>query len=171
MRAKLFSSITFFIASALFFMGCGPKGEKREIKKMSIVLTSEGPLYEGSNTATYDWKVDFKELLNETPQRINDVKFTSVKVTLDSDTLNSMVSNLVLQMTSGKLDMLKIAFLEKLNAGDASAFTIADKQKKFDEYFNQEKLTFVLDYDLKAEEWNDNLNFNFEFDLEIFADF
>jgi hypothetical protein len=149
---------------------CGPSGDKVEVKSIQVALTSSGPLYEGSNTATVDWDVDFSKYMEQVPKSINQVRFLNVRLKCNNDSVQANIGNPVVQLAAGDLAMAKVAYAEEnLQANQAASLKIAAEQKNIDEFFKGKKITFVLDYDLKQEEFNEDLTFSMEFDLEMYV--
>ena len=153
----------------LFLYSCGPSGKKIEVKSIQVELTSTGPLYEGSNTATFDWVVDFSKYIDKVPESINQVRFLAVRLTCNNDSLQSKIANPVLQLAAGDLAMAKVAFAEEKLQTKLSSLKVANEQKNIDEFFKGKKITFVLDYDLMQEELDQDLTFSLDFDLEMYV--
>lgn len=166
--------LKFSLIAALAGMaiGCAPGGDSVSVENITVELTAEGPLFEGSNTALGNWKVDFSPYLDQHPKKFYKVRFTNVRVMADGFVLGELTNNLTLQLAASNLDMKKIAFSGNLQQTQEDAeLNVAEEQKKLAGFFQGDEITFVLDFDFKEEEWYEDLNFSLAFDLEMNVEF
>ena len=160
MYRSIRQTIAFLILTA-FAAGCGGDGQTN-VEKIKITLTSEGPLYSGSNTATGTWKPD-----EAFSGHVKSVRFTSARLSSADTVLNGIILNPVLQLAAPKADMKKIAYFKGSPAGNEFSLQMAEDQKDIKDFFNGQEITFVIDYDLVPEELNSNLTFTLDFEAEL----
>lgn len=151
----------FFLILTTILAGCGG-GKQTNIEKIKINLTSEGPLYSGSNTATGTWKPDAAF-----SGQVKSVRFTSVRLSSADTVLHGLILNPVVQLAAPQADMKKIAFYKGSPAGKEISLQLAEEQKGIRDFFNGQEITFVIDYDLVPEEFNSNLTFTLDFEAEL----
>lgn len=161
---KNFISLPVFSLLMLLAFACG-NHEKKNIEKIAIKLTSEGPLYSGSNTATGTWKPD-----SIYEGKVKSVRFTSVRIASGDSNLNGIILNPVLQLAASQADMKKVAFFKGSPSGKVIQMQLADDQKDLADFFKGQEITFVVDYDLVPEELDQNLSFLLEFEMELLTD-
>lgn len=154
-----------YILFIVLVLGCAAcsGGNASKLEKIKLALVSEGPLFNGSNTATGIWKPAVST-------KVKSARFTSVTISGADSSLAGLVGNLVLQIAAPEADMKKIAFI-KGNAGQGQLkLLIAEEQKELEAFFRGQEITFVIDYDLLPEEYAGNLRFNLEFDAELITE-
>lgn len=142
------------------FFSCGGGGNKKSLSKIQVKLLSEGPLYNGSNTATGIWKP-------EIGTEVRSVRFTGITVSGSDTSLSGLAGNLVLQLAAPKSEMKKIAFHQGPAKSNQISLQLASEQDGLSDFFNGQEVTFVIDYDFIPDELNENLSFNLEFDAEL----
>ena len=154
--------INILLISTLILFSCG-EGNKKPLEKVQVQLLTEGPVYNGSNTATGKWKP-------EAGAKVRSVKFTSVTISGADTSLSGLAGNLVLQLAAPDAAMRKIAFFKGTVSGNSVQLTPADDQDDLKDFFKGQEITFVVDYDFLPEELNQNLPFNLEFNAELATD-
>jgi hypothetical protein len=151
---------------------CGGPTESVERQTDNLLLTAEGPLYDGSNTATYTWPVDLKALLGEgyTAADIAKVRITGIRITAVNPDNLSLVNDITFQLAGSGVAMQKVGFLNPLPA-DANSIelVVADEQEGLEAFFGLNEITLVSDLNL-TQEFDGNLELNaqitFNFDLK-----
>jgi len=154
------NSFLLILITAVLFNCSG--GKQSKLEKIRVQLVSEGPLYNGPNTAIGIWKPTI-----ESGKKVKSVRFTSVKVSAADTSLSKIAGNLVLQLAASRAEMKKIAFFKGNAATNEVELQLADEQKDLNQFFEGQDITFVIDYDLLPEEWSQNLTFQLEFDAEL----
>ena len=163
LRHKTISNFLLVLAS-LVLINCSG-GNQSRLDKIRVNLKSEGPLYNGPNTATGIWKPAISS-----GKQVKSVRFTQVKISSTDTSLNGLAANLVFQLASSNAEMKKIAFFKGKALSNELVFQVAGEQKNLEEFFKGQEITFVVDYDLVPDEWNENLTFTLEFDAELITD-
>jgi hypothetical protein len=151
---------------------CGGPTESVERQTDNLPLTAEGPLYDGSNTATYTWPVDLNALLGEgyTAADIAKARITGIKITAVNPDNLGMINDITFQLAGSGVAMQKVGFLNPLPAGANSVeLVVADDQKGLEAFFGLNEITLVTDLNL-TQEFEDNLELHaqltFNFDLK-----
>jgi hypothetical protein len=144
--------------------GCG-EGVKKNLEKVQVTMVSEGPLYNGPNTATGIWKPDILGA-----GKVKSARFTAVRIIAADSSMDGLMENMVLQMAAPETEMKKIAFIKGAATGKQISLQVAEEQKDLKDFFKGQEITFVTDYDFLPEELNDNLQFTLEFDVELITD-
>jgi hypothetical protein len=158
------SIIYLVIISSLVLMNCTGKKQSR-LEKIQVELKSEGPLYSGPNTATGIWKPAISP-----GENVKSVRFSRVKISSPDTSLSGLAANIVFQLASNEAEMKKIAFYKGQALSNSLECQVAEEQKDLEAFFKGQEITFVLDYDLIPDEWNENLSFTLEFDAELITD-
>lgn len=139
-----------------FATSCG-KVSTLEFKPAPIVLTAEGPLFEGSNTA--QGVLDGSELnafLSKggfSGSSIKSARLVSARIFTLNDTLTlDDISEITLQLAAPQADMQKVAVLNPVPAGQNSAdLQVAAEQEQIATLIQQPVLTCVADLNLKKD--------------------
>jgi hypothetical protein len=148
--------------------GCTSNLTVQVIESPELLMSAEGPLFEGANSATATWEFDLKEILGNEKLKVSTVKITSVEVVLKgSDDLPDL-ENMVFEVTSKNTPMTRIGLYEgAILEGQEFALSIAEQQENLANTFADGKMTFVGDFDLKDEEYYKNLEFTLLVKFEI----
>lgn len=154
------------LALLLVAVACG-KTEKVDYKADEITLTAEGPLYDGSNTATATWKADMADILGE--GKLADARLTAVTITAAEPADLALISDITLQFAGKNVAMQKVAFLNPLPDGANSVtLQVADDQKGLADFFALDEITVVADLNLKGEyEGNMTLKAKLDFSFDV----
>jgi len=168
MKKRYFAYALLLLVAA----ACGGPTESVERKTDNLLLTAEGPLYDGSNTATYTWPVDLSSLLGEgyTASDIAKARITGIRITAVNPDNLSLVSDITLLLAGSGVAMQKVGFLNPLPA-DANSIelVLAQDQNKIEAFFALKEITLVADLNL-TQELEDNLELHaqltFNFDLK-----
>lgn len=137
-----------------------------------LMVTAEGPCFEGANTAIGEWDFELNSLEGMEGYSNEDVKnarIKSVTVHLDDVKDVGLIQEVTLQITAAAADMKKVAFLNPVPEGsDSFVLQVAESQKDLVELFKQGLLTVVADVNI-SNDYDDNLNLllDIEFELEI----
>jgi hypothetical protein len=168
MKKRHFAYVLLLLVAA----ACGGPTESVERQTDNLLLTAEGPLYDGSNTATYTWPVDLNALLGEgyTAADIAKARITGIRITAVNPDNLSLINDITLQLAGSGVAMQKVGFLNPLPV-DANTIelVLAEDQKKLEAFFSLKEITLVADLNL-LEEFEDNLELHaqltFNFDLK-----
>lgn len=159
--------------SLSLFISCN-KGSKVKTAELSdIVFEFEGPLFEGTNTAQYLYKVNLKELLNENISERNAIKSARLKsatVSMEDcedcygfETIKSLVLSVV---SDGEIPMKEIALLNPVNAKNNTQTLNLSEESEIGDFFNSDKIYLILDADM-TEEIDDNISMKGNFKIEL----
>lgn len=154
------------LALLLVAVACG-KTEKVDYSTDEIVLTAEGPLYDGSNTATATWKADMADILGE--GKMAGARLTAVTITAAEPADLALINDITLQFAGKDVAMQKVAFLNPLPDGSTSVtLQVADEQKGLADFFALSEITIVADLNLKGEyEGNMTLKAKLDFSFDV----
>ncbi|MDP2187451.1 MAG: hypothetical protein Q8J69_02095 [Sphingobacteriaceae bacterium] len=168
MKKTYFAYVLLLLVAA----ACGGPTESVERQTDTLLLTAEGPLYDGSNTATYTWPVDLNTLLGEgyTAADIAKARITGIRITAVNPDNLSLINDITFQLAGSGVAMQKVGFLNPLPANANSVdLVLADEQKGLEAFFGLKEITLVADLNL-IQEFEDNLELHaqltFNFDLK-----
>lgn len=154
------------LALLLVAVACG-KTEKVDYSAEEIVLTAEGPLYDGSNTATATWKANIADILGE--GKMAGARLTAVTITAAEPADLALINDITLQFAGKDVAMQKVAFLNPLPDGSTSVtLQVAEEQDGLADFFALNELTIVADLNLKGEyEGNMTLKAKLDFSFDV----
>ena len=154
------------LALLLVAVACGTT-EQVDYSADELTLTAEGPLYDGSNTATASWKADMTDILGE--GKLAGARLKSVTITAAEPADLALISDITLQFAGKDVAMQKMAFLNPLPDGANSVtLQVADDQKGLADFFALEEITVVADLNLKGEyEGNMTLKAKLDFTFDV----
>ncbi|PSL02022.1 hypothetical protein [Cecembia rubra] len=170
------NSISFYIltlCSVMWLVSCTGETETFLVETPELNLKAEGPLFEGANTATASWEFKLNELIGpelEETTAIKNVKISKVEFVLkDAEELPEL-EKMVFEITSKNTSMTRIGLYEgEIKSGSPFQLSLAAKQENLASALEDGKITFVGDFDLKDEEFWEDLNFSLKivFELEV----
>ena len=137
-----------------------------------IMVTAEGPCFEGSNTAIGEWDFELASLQGMegyTNEDLKNARIKSVTVYLDDEKDAGLVQEVTLQITAAAADMKKVAFLNPVPESSTSfALQVAESQEDLVELFKQGLVTVVADVNINSD-YEDNLVLllDIEFELDV----
>jgi len=152
---------------------CAAETETHTVNTSEILLSAEGPLFEGANTATASWEFNLAELVGRTGDGQIDVKnarITHVEIVLEEGDNLPGIENMVFEMTSRNTPMTRVGLYEgRIAPGQPVELNVASQQEKLASAFEEGKITFVGDFDLLEEEYWENIQFIMRatFELEV----
>lgn len=158
--------------STMFFLNsCSNEIETIQIETPELNMTADGPLFEGANTATVSWDFILNEILGfDEKVNIKNAKISKVEFLMEEAEELPELEKMVFEVTSKNTSMTRIGLYEgKIEAGSPFLLSLAAKQVNLVSAFEDGKITFVGDFDLKDEEYWEDLNFSLKivFELEI----
>ncbi|MFN3529468.1 MAG: hypothetical protein ACK417_06060 [Bacteroidia bacterium] len=162
MKIKQLSALVLLLA-----MGCNTATQTIEVESPSLRLTAEGPLYDGSNTATAAWRINIAEWLGEdiVSTDIVSAKITSIRLKSRNTENFDLLNDVSVQLAGPKVAMKKVGFLNPVPADlGILDLKLAEDQKGLAEFFGLREITLVADLDLK-EEFDDDLQFDAQLKL------
>jgi hypothetical protein len=145
---------TLAMIALLLLMASCAKTEQVSYTSHDLVLTAEGPLYDGSNTATANWKINLTELIGEgyTAADLTGARITSIRLTAVNPTSLDLVSDVTFLLAGAGVSMQKIGFLNPVPSGSHHIdLQIADGQKGLEGFFKLEQIALVADLNLTDE--------------------
>jgi len=156
--------------SLILIMSCSVDTETHIIETPVLELKATGPMFQGSNTATVTWEYSLEELFPEINNEIviEDARVTNIKIIPKKDVAYPELGKVVMEMKPKNNGMTRVGLLEtNFDNSQANALNVAEIQEDFDEAFKDERLTFVGDFDLLAEEYFEDLAFDLIVTFEI----
>lgn len=154
----------------LLMTSCSVETEKHIIETPVLELKATGPLFQGSNTATVTWEYSLKDLFPEIENEIviKDARVSTIKIMPKQGTDYPELGKVVMEMKPKNSGMTRVGLLEtNFDSSKANSLNVAEIQEDFDEAFADQRLTFVGDFDLIAEEYFDDLAFDLIVSFEI----
>jgi len=162
MKKLLFIS---FLSIALF--SC--KNETETIIELNdILLTAEGPYFEGPNSFQATLSNTLKNN-NISPENVDKIALTSAIIILPDSIEEGLVQNLALQLVSSSSEMKKVAFINPAPSGKKEIeLTIAKEQDDIDELFSKEEFIALLDANF-SKDLETNLEFKAKLTFNIIS--
>jgi hypothetical protein len=161
MKKLLILSILFSI-----FFSCGTETKKSYLIK-DVILTAEGPLFDGPNTLQANHIIDLNAIesgLNA--EQISGVRITKASIATEDSTGFDKVRNFVLQLTAADAKMERIAVLNPVQKGIKQAELNVSAESDLKDNFSQKEITLILDADLIGD-MESNLTYTGSFEFEI----
>lgn len=161
MKKLLILSIVFSI-----FISCGTENKKSYLIK-DVILTAEGPLFDGPNTLQANHLIDLNAIesgLNA--EQISSVRITKASISSEDSTVFDKVRNFVLQLTAADAKMERIAVLNPVQKGIKQAELNVSSESELKDNFSQKEITLILDADLIGD-MESNLTYTGSFEFEI----
>lgn len=135
----------------ILFMSC-TASEKKSVVVEDLNLITQGPLFEGVNTATLNlnWTgFDLEE------QKSYTVKSAKIQKIVLKPQVNISVNSYTILVTSKHSEMQKIGYFTGELAADGTEIILAEDQQKLTKIFQEEDITFVIDFDLTEDYFED----------------
>ncbi len=139
-------SLSLFFAALL--VGCSPS-EQLEWSTSKVTISAAGPLFEGSNTGTFDWSFDLVEEIEGLDNMENILEARLLSIELYPEDVD-VLEDVTIQLAGEKTGMQKIAFMNS----DGSV-QVADKQENLASFFLDNYPTLVADFNL-LDDWFDD---------------
>lgn len=156
---------------ALMFTSCSGETKTYTVSTPELLLTADGPLFEGSNTATANWSFSAADFFDG--QEPKNLKFKEAKVkyiTLigcEGEELPS-IDKVVIEMAAPETSMMRLAFFEGLiEPCKEYNLQIADLQKNLEHFFYQSGITFVADLNILDEEYWEDVELKIKVEFEF----
>ncbi|MFN4299120.1 MAG: hypothetical protein ACK4EX_05220 [Thermaurantimonas sp.] len=150
MKRILFHSLLalFAIGTVLSTSRCKQDLETAQAD-VTVEVTAEGPLYEGSNTSIGVWKVNLGELFPEIDFSKTKIKSARIEeVTLEFDP-SYKVKAAKVEISGRNVDMQKIAFANNIGENESSVkLLVAEEQKDIEKFLLLDAVNVVTDVDL-----------------------
>lgn len=143
------------LSLAVSLFGCS-SSEEVKWSTESLTVTAAGPLFEGSNTGTYEWDIDLTkaiEGLNDLSQ-LSEARLVDISVKAEDP---DMVEDVTIQLAGEKSGMQKVAFMD-----GSGKIQVAEKQENLASFFQDKYPTVVADFNI-LDDWFDD----FIFDVEL----
>jgi hypothetical protein len=161
----------FLLACMFFLSACSYETKTYNFETSELNLVAEGPLFEGSNTATAIWKINPSIFFES--QNPRDLKFTSGKVkriVISSDSYADLpeIDQMVVEIAAPETPMMRLGILEQnTKAGESYELQLAENQEDLHKFFHQNEITFVADVNMLDEEYYDNISLNILVEFEF----
>ena len=169
----MMKKITFFISlavSSVLFNSCSGPAEEKSVELTNLVLTAEGPLYEGSNTFQTTVTEPLKKFLSEnglTAENIQEIKVAKCVLTATDSNAFNMYSGINVQLFSDNSEMQNVAVVNPVpeNKEQIEAKVAAEQEKIADIF--KDKDVYVVGDALLKEDVEDNLQFTVSLTLNV----
>jgi hypothetical protein len=151
-------------------ISCSLETETHEITTPVLELKAVGPLFEGSNTATATWEFALSELFSDLEGEINihDVQITAINVKPRANQDFPKVEKMVMEMKSKYTSMTRIGLLESnMQPNKSYDLQIAGKQEELKTAFEDERITFVGDFDMIDEDFYEDVVFDLQVTFRV----
>jgi hypothetical protein len=150
----------------LVFIGCKNKIETKTYILENVEFVSEGPLFEGANSAQYEVLVDATKLFanDKTSDNIKEAKLISCQLVASDSSDFSNVSGFVLQLTAENAEMTEFGLLNQVNVGKMVQLNPSEKDAA--KFFKQNKFILLMDTYLKKDQ-EQNLKFKATIVFEV----
>jgi hypothetical protein len=156
---------------AFLFSSCSGETKTYTVSTPELTLVAEGPLFEGSNTATAQWNFNAADFFDG--QDVKKLKFQDAKVkyiTLigcEGEEL-PLIDKVVVEMAAPETSMMRVAYLEEvIEPCKEYTLGIADVQKGLEKFFQQSGITFVADLNIQDEEYWDDAELKIQIEFEF----
>lgn len=152
---------TLLLASVVALVGLTSCGKKETLRFESgpLELTSEGPLFEGSNTAQGTWLPGLEAFLKEQGATLDQLREARVveAVLTPADSLGfQSIRSATVMFASDAQDMQQVAVLNPFPQDqDRAVLTLAGEQKGLAGHLRQQAVTVVADLDLDSDSDHD----------------
>jgi hypothetical protein len=156
----------YFLLALLLVASCNKKIKENLILE-PIILSAEGPYFEGPNSFQGKIGLDVTKYLKEkgyNQEQLKDIKILRASVILDSSSVN--IQDLTLLIVSEKESMQKLAFINPLTHGSNNIdLSVAEEQKDLAHYFLEGGI-LILDANF-LKEIEQNVSFTVSLEVEL----
>ena len=143
-----------FLAAMLGLSSCGTS-ETLTFESGPIMLTAEGPLFEGTNTAQGPWSPDLVTFLQEhgaTVDQLHSANVVEARLEAAEGEDLQGIRSVSMMLVSDVQDMVQVAGLSPLPSGTPTVDLItASEQKGLAVHLEQKAVTVVADLELEAD--------------------
>ncbi len=143
------------LSLTILLFGCS-SSEEVKWSTESLTVTASGPLFEGSNTGTYEWDIDLTKALEglDDLSQLSEARLLDITVKAEDP---DMVEDVTIQLAGEKSGMQKVAFMD-----GSGKIQVAEKQENLASFFQDKYPTIVADFNI-LDDWFDD----FIFDVEL----
>lgn len=164
---KLVNCLSLCLLLALI-VSCGGNLNTIEVETPELDMVAEGPLFEGSNTATATWEFDLSSLLGDQGNKVSKAKVTAIEIRLVPEEDLPSLEKMVFEVTSQSTSMTRVGlYNSELDSDEVMELSVAGKQENLASAFQDGRMTFVGDFDLLEEEYWDNVAFKIKVKFEL----
>jgi hypothetical protein len=172
MKRQVIFLIPIFAFMAWGLFSCSGETKTYTVSTPELTLVAEGPLFEGSNTATADWKfnaADFFDGRDPASLKFKEAKIKYITI-IGCDDYETMpqVDEIVVEIAAPGTSMMRVGYLQQ-NIEPCMEYTmqVADIQKNLEEFFKQSGITFVADINVLDEEYWENAELKIKVEFEF----
>lgn len=169
MRACFLKSLS-LLTLVVLMQSCSVETDSYQIETPVLVLNATGPLFEGSNTATATWEFSLEELFPDVEGDIivHKAKVSSINIQPKGEEDFPKVDKMVMEIKSKYINMTRIGLLESnIQIGKDYTLNVADKQEEIATALQDERITFVADFDMIDEEYYEDVSFDLVVSFEV----
>ncbi len=161
------------LSIGLLLAACSGPTETVISEPITVRMTADFPLFEGSNTAIGEFEVDLDQLLNKqgfSAEKIKNVKLASASLAIIESDYIDLMDQISLQLTTSNSGMQKVGLLNPVPLGkETIVLQMAAEQKGLAPMFKENKIVVVADINLLEDLEDDfvfDLTMNFEFEVK-----
>lgn len=157
----------------LILWGCSAETRSVPYEAPTQTFSLEGPLFSGPNPAQVEFSPNLSSVLSEnnsSMEALEQVKLKSATFrTPDGRAFSDFgVQGIVFQMVTDAADMVQVAVVNPIPAGQSEVSLTISDEAELDEIFNSSPIYLVADFDL-TQDVDSTLTFDgdFVFDLQV----
>lgn len=130
---------------------------------LELNASAQGPFFAGPNSLMAEYTIDAEKLFDSEGLKntaIEEVKLKEVSIALaasDSTSLDQFTS-VSLSIVGGDEPMTSLAILNPIEVSDGPLSLTVSDEADLAPFFQGEKVTFVLDWDFKSDDYREEMN-------------
>ncbi|MEN9638912.1 MAG: hypothetical protein RLZZ262_780 [Bacteroidota bacterium] len=155
-----------FLALVVLLASC-TKTETKKYTITDVVITAEGPLFDGPNTMQANHIIDLNQLApGFKADQIESVKLNKAEIRSTDSLAFNNIRNFVLQLTSADAKMEKVGVLNPVPKNSPLVQILPAAEAEITDNFKQKDMIIILDADLEGD-LDGNLSYTGNFEFEI----
>jgi hypothetical protein len=174
---RIFSGLILLIVAGSFLASCGSTSQETATIELATKVDNEvGMFFAGPNTFQVEYNVDLASLIEGKEISAGDIKSVKVSAATINVSKNDSLSlsdfnsaSLQLASNNEDIEMTSFAVINPIEKeGDEIALNVSS-EADLAPFFKEDKMTFVLDLDLKEENYFESMmcDIKLELNLEI----
>ena len=159
---KISLKLLIFVIS-IISLSCRVETDLYIIETPTLELKASGPFFKGSNTFTANWEYSFDELFPDKDDKIiiEDARVTSIKIVPKKGVDYPNFGRVIMQMKTKNRNMSRIGLLNSNFKNDQSnSLKVWQIQDEFYKAFKNESITFMADFEMLDDKYDDDLSFD-----------
>jgi hypothetical protein len=172
MKRQLTFILPAFAFLAWMLSSCSGETKTYTVTTPELTLIAEGPLFEGSNTATADWKfnaADFFDGRDPASLKFKEAKIKYITIIgCDENETMPEIDEIVVEIAAPGTSMMRVGYLQQnIEPCMEYSMQVADIQKNLEDFFKQSGITFVADLNVLDEEYWENAELKIKMEFEF----